>query len=231
MPPFNLKDRLVYGVRIWSSAIHQSLAHSNEFSLSTGTIVELACGSGPLRKYVSVEWFYVGLDIEQTYLDRSAPTNLIGDVHRMPFKSDSVDVLVTVSSVQYFNHNVFFEECHRVLRAGGVVLLHENGPANPFIMLSRLIQRIMGLFFHDQWRYRNTIRRYYRPKEIPEGFSVEYKRAVGVISPLCFMADKIGIRTPDRIINRLEEIDRMLVGKFPLLERFVFLNIAHLRRR
>lgn len=231
MPPFNLQDNFFYGVRIWSSAIHQSLWRLNEVSSSTGTIVELACGSSPLRNYVSAEWFHVGLDIEQTHLDRSAPTNLVGDVHKMPLKSDSVDVLVTISSIQYFDQTIFFEECRRVLRAGGVVLLHENGPGNPFILAARLMQRLIGLFFHDQWRYRNTIRRYYRPREIPEGFTVEYQCATGIFAPICFMAEKIGITTSKKIIDLMEKVDRSLLNAFPFLEKFVFLNIVHLKRQ
>jgi SAM-dependent methyltransferase len=230
MPLFDLQSRVEYGVRIWSSAIHESFERINLASSSTGIILELASGGSPFRKYISSDWLHVPVDIEKSYLDVCAPMNVIGDVHSLPFKSSSVDVVLTVSSVQYFEQEVFFEECRRVVKVGGVVLLHENGPANPFIIFARAIQRLIGIVYRPQWRYRNTIRRYLRPNEIPTGFRVEYRYAGGLFSPLCFMVNKVGIALPSVVIDKINEFDVRLINRFPSLQKLAFLNIIHLRR-
>jgi SAM-dependent methyltransferase len=60
---------------------------------------------------------------------------LVADVRSIPFKADSVDVLVSSSTLDHFSNKRDFElalqELGRVLRPGGVLILTLDNPLNP----------------------------------------------------------------------------------------------------
>lgn len=58
-----------------------------------------------------------------------------------------------------------------MLKEGGIIAIHENGPYNPIILFARIIQRFIGLFNERHWDYRNSILEYYKFKKI-EGFEI-----------------------------------------------------------
>lgn len=88
------------------------------------TVLDVACGrenpffAERLRTAKSV----IGLDQNS----REVRNNLmiseghVGDIHAMPLAGESVDVVVSVDTIEHSAEpDLFLKECHRVLRAGG----------------------------------------------------------------------------------------------------------------
>ncbi|KPE51477.1 class I SAM-dependent methyltransferase [Chryseobacterium indologenes] len=56
----------------------------------------------------------------------------------LPFPDDSFDVIFSNSVLQYISHDVFFQECLRVLKKGGCVIFLENLKNNPITRVGRI---------------------------------------------------------------------------------------------
>ena len=74
---------------------------------------------------------------------RNAPAfqSITGDVRSLPLRSESVDVVVSTSTLDHFEAQgdigVSLDEMSRVLRPGGVLLITLDNPCNPFYHLLR----------------------------------------------------------------------------------------------
>jgi ubiquinone/menaquinone biosynthesis C-methylase UbiE len=97
----------------------------------------VACGSGQGLRYVGREAeLVVGGDITHSLLIR-AKGHYLGaiplvefDAHLLPFKTASFDVVQIHEAIYYMaNPRNVFEECRRVLRRGGVLVLCSINPA------------------------------------------------------------------------------------------------------
>ncbi|MGZ6580044.1 MAG: class I SAM-dependent methyltransferase, partial [Gaiellaceae bacterium] len=72
-------------------------------------------------------------------------TAMVGDVARMPFDSNSFDVVAAVQTISHYNDiEAFARETHRVLREGGVLVVTDSNNA---------------LCPHHRWRQQNAYRR------------------------------------------------------------------------
>jgi len=67
------------------------------------------------------------------YLENVRP--FLGDVSRMPFAENSFDLVLSIEAIShYFDVDAFFDECARVMRRGGCLLVSDgNNGANPSI--------------------------------------------------------------------------------------------------
>lgn len=88
------------------------------------TVLDVACGhENPfftdrlrLAKHV------IGLDrdLHEIQKNRAIHEGHVGDIHAMPLPGESVDVVVSVDTIEHsVDPDLFLKECHRVLRAGG----------------------------------------------------------------------------------------------------------------
>jgi len=227
---FKCIDEFSYSVKIWNRAIHKSLYRINCENLSKGLVVDFGGGRGLLAPHVDKRFEYVVIDIDPEKSQGTQHCHIVGDVCATPFRSGSVDIGISITSMQYYEHERFFGECRRVLSKGAILALHENGLCNPFIILSRICQRFIGIFSRRTWKYRNSIIKYYNPNHVPDGFEIVYRDADGLFSPFAFMLSVLKIPTSQKFIKFLHRIDDICLSKFPYLERFVFLNVIHLRR-
>ena len=76
---------------------------------------------------------------------------VVGDATRLPIAGGAVDGVISVEAAFHFrSRQAFFEECHRVLRPGGVLSISDiavrRWPVRPAELLSALTQlRVFGL--------------------------------------------------------------------------------------
>lgn len=88
------------------------------------TVLDVACGhENPffadrlrLAKHV------IGLDrdLDEIQGNRAIHEGHVGDIHAMPLPDESVDVVVSVDTIEHaVEPDLFLKECHRVLRPGG----------------------------------------------------------------------------------------------------------------
>ncbi len=96
-------------------------------------VLEVACGAGQGLGYLArVAERVVGGDIDETNLRcageryRERPNVAIRkmDAHRLPFEGNSFDVILLYEAIYYLEHpDRFLEECRRVLRDQGMLLI------------------------------------------------------------------------------------------------------------
>ena len=102
-------------------------AHLNEVptDFAGKTVLDVACGhenpffcraASPGEICYWIGWRPAG-DIKKRC---DSPEGHVGDIHAMPLASGSVDVVVSVDTIEHsVEPDLFLKECHRVLRAAG----------------------------------------------------------------------------------------------------------------
>lgn len=234
MKPFNLDERWIYeNVIYWTDEILNNLSYLNFFYKNkTGVILDIGGGYAPFSKITNLtNYKYILVDPNDCKLNL-APNNVIkinGYAENMPIENESIDIILTASCLQYIDQEKFFLECQRVLKEGGIIALHENGPCNPIIMFARLTQRFIGLFNKRHWNYRNTILEYYKLKEI-EGFEILRYSQTSFITPIFLYVQILNLKYPKWFFNIVNLMDNYLLKKIPFLKKMTFLTTVIYRK-
>jgi SAM-dependent methyltransferase len=103
------------------------------------------------RRLVAVNITEWQLAAGRDQLREAAAAPVTGDATRLPIADGAVDGIISVEAAFHFrSRQAFFEECHRVLRPGGVLSMSDiavrRWPVSPAEMLSGLTQlRVFGL--------------------------------------------------------------------------------------
>ena len=230
MKPFNILKSWHYpNISHWQPEILNSLIQINKlYHQNRGTILDVGGGKAPFSLLVNIsDYTYILVDPNVDSL-KAAP-NFIdkrkGYGEKLPIESDSIDIIITSSCLQYINQEEFFKECRRTLKAGGLIAVHENGPLNPIILFARLTQRLIGLVNRKHWHYRNTIKQYFVPKEI-DGFTIKYKSETGLITPILLCLQYFNIKEPKLLSDFLSRTDEVLLDRMSFLKRYTFLKIV-----
>jgi ubiquinone/menaquinone biosynthesis C-methylase UbiE len=117
------------------------------------TVVDIGCGTGNFSVYFALHGARViGFDIDEASLRRAVLlAERWGVQDRCVFlccRSEEIavaagaaDLIFSRSTLQYVDRQSLFQECMRVLKRGGSILLLENLPYNPLINLYRLCRR------------------------------------------------------------------------------------------
>lgn len=227
---FQFSDEIAYLVRVWRYTISASLRRINNYHHNNKILLELAGGKSPLTQYVSSNWYHLVFDNNFDKLAMGSHHNVVADVCELPIKNETTSLIITISSLQYFDHDNFFSECHRVLEQGGIIALHENGSSNPIIILSRIIRRLITFYDKDTKDYCSTIRKYYRPKNLPKGFKVVFQDSDCFLTPFLFLMEKMRIPGVANLIPGIREFDAFLFRKLPFLKTYAWLNVVHLKK-
>ena len=88
------------------------------------TILDVACGhENPFfAERLRAARYVIGLDQDSREVQKNQliQEGHVGDIHAMPLPDESVDVVVSVDTIEHSAEpDLFLKECHRVLRAGG----------------------------------------------------------------------------------------------------------------
>ncbi len=108
-----------------------------------GSVLDLACGTGILSSLLGKEGHVVfGMDLTYEYLKILKTKNsdyfcINGVAEFLPFKNNYFDCIISSYLPKYSNLPHLINECFRVLKNGGIIILHD------FIFPIRLIFREM----------------------------------------------------------------------------------------
>lgn len=118
-------------------------------------VLEVGCGAGYYSG--SIKGRYIGSDITLSEVrpGLTRRVDLVCDSQYLPFKSDSLDMVFSVSAVDYIaDPQLFFRESHRILKDGGRILvitynfytlwkIHRNDKMHRHIYISSYIEDLL----------------------------------------------------------------------------------------
>jgi SAM-dependent methyltransferase len=92
--------------------------------LAGKTVLDVACGhENPFfAERLRLAKYVIGLDRDPREIqkNRAIHEGRVGDIHEMPLAGESVDVVVSVDTMEHsVEPDLFLNECYRVLRVGG----------------------------------------------------------------------------------------------------------------
>lgn len=112
------KIRKLYGTKM-QKEVHYYIDALLKNVGSDATILDLGCGNGGNKRYLESIGFHNIISV-----DFMAPgAEFLVDVHRLPFASESFDLILTTATLEHFyNPFIAFKEMNRVLRTGGMLI-------------------------------------------------------------------------------------------------------------
>lgn len=114
----------------------QIICHRYYFAskfVSEKEVLEVGCGPGLGLGYLSRNAKrVVGGDITENslkcahehYMGRDRIELVSMDAHKLPFRDGCFDVVVAVAAIIYLDLHSFFDECQRILKRGGILILN-----------------------------------------------------------------------------------------------------------
>jgi len=118
----------------------------------------------------------IGLDRDESVLEHAARLArdwgaeedcvfICSRSEQMALAAESVDVVFSLSTLQYMHKAVAIDECMRVLKPGGALVLIENLAHNPFLKLYRLL-RARSARSPESLAYVGSIQEYFTLQEV-----------------------------------------------------------------
>lgn len=200
-------------------------------------VADLGCGPGDVTQALRDEGLWVvGIDIDGDRLAaaRAAHPHLLlvrADSQALPFRSGSMDAVVSISTLQYVDPARVIDECSRVLVAGGRGWFLENLAGNPVVALYRGVRRLAGarLAVGEDGDLVPRAHLHLDRLEVLRGRDralclvdvVPFHLVSPIVAPLWFPVPRAG-RCARAAVSRLASVDRRLLGRWPGLGRFAW---------
>jgi len=222
-----------YLLKLWTPGLKESFAKINSYDIRDTKILDTGGSDGWLGGVVNDPDNYHLVDINQEALDQFDGKNkYLSSVEEMPFEDEEFNLIVSVSTLQYIDHNKYLDECHRILKSGGYLCIHENGAYNPFIGLTRAWRSILSLFDPEWKKYKQTVQHYLIKSTLTnrDDFEIIYEKNHIFLSAISWIFEWMGFKKTGGFLEAiLLPIDNVLI-KIPGLNKLGFLNIYHLRK-
>jgi len=109
--------------------------------IKSGPVLDVGCGTGALaEKLLSKGYQVIGTDASvgmlQVYRSRTASVPVAALSHALPFPSDTFQGAVSVALLHHIADaervRSSLGEIHRVVRRGGLLVIWDHNPANPY---------------------------------------------------------------------------------------------------
>ncbi len=180
-------------------------------------VLEIACGAGQALGYLArVAKRVVGGDIDEDnlkyalgqYQGREHIDFRQLDAHNLPFSNESFDVIILFEAIYYLEGpDQFLEECHRILRKGGILLIStvnkEWSDFNPSPFSTR---------YFSAKELHQLLGKHGFEVELYGAFSVERSSTREIVTSL-FKKVAIKLRLMPRTMKGKEFLKRIFLGK------------------
>lgn len=195
-------------------------------SLIGARILDVGCGQGLIADFfTSLGAHVTAIDIVTSPRWRrgvvGGPRYVCGNSEQLPFRDGAFDSVISCSTLQYMHHPSVFAELVRVTKDGGTVLLNENMPYNPAILLYRLTRRARALFSPSLKAYCSMITEYLTPDySFPAAMRLERYRCYYFLSAVSLALCRPGGSGPrSKLARLLFRLDDWLLRRMPLLHK------------
>lgn len=100
--------------------LQQRFAWMNEYTQGKEQVYELGCGAGFSKVFIT------NPNLKLTDVSKNPWVDMEADALNLPFGDNSVDVIIASHMIHHVaTPKLFFEEVRRVLKKGGLLLIHE----------------------------------------------------------------------------------------------------------
>ena len=192
-------------------------------------LLDVGCGDGTqTKKYYEIILkkgkvaFVVGIDINAHYLSHNGIIDfIVGDARYLPFKDESFDLIISTEVIEHFiEGELFLNECYRILKESGVLILTTPNRSRITALPRSLIYKIKGVKYVPGPNPEHV--REYTPTELVKileecGFTVKnvdfiaFNPYLPIPTKLCFMLDKISDKF--RGLGKLLKWDMLIVAE------------------
>jgi SAM-dependent methyltransferase len=223
--------------------LNVALKHIDAADATDRLLLNLGCADGrTTQAFYFLGFKAIGIDIDNQGI-RSAkaacnhPHYCCGDIHHLPLKSASLDVISSFSVLQYTEWDKVLSECQRVLKPDGMAFFVENLEFNPFSRFYRWLHRLL------KWQYKafQTPKQYMNEKNkliFQKYFSTVSYQNFHLLTPLVlvFPALRDGFLKrplklqPKRIFHLLSSWDKKLLQWFPKLKKYYWLTLICVKK-
>ena len=205
----------------------------------TGRLLDIGCGDGEKSNLFQLIGFGVtAIDHDAGMLQKARQSYPDIDFvqyeieQTLPFADHTFDVIFSFSVFQYIDHQAVFRECQRILQPGGCLILIANLQNNPFIRLSRLLQKTI-----DRRQETKDVRQetkdgalgsspsrllsYYTPhqfKALQDEFASSSLSFYHILTPLAHL------RIFRKLLPLFAHLDKLLL-KIPVMRRYCWLGL------
>jgi len=112
------KIRKLYGTKLQKEILYYIDFLLKEVGIKA-VILDLGCGRGGNKKYLESIGFYNVVSVDY----KSTGAEYLVDAHRLPFASQSFDMILTTATLEHFyNPYIAFKEMKRVLKSKGMLI-------------------------------------------------------------------------------------------------------------
>lgn len=164
-----IRRQYAFGKGGMMERVHQTILSSLDFD-GHGSLLEVGCGSGALTVRAALTWpeaKITGLDYwgamynySKALCEKNAASEGVGDqctfVHGDANKLDSPDESFDAVVSNYVYHNIMGADKHdllleslRVLKKGGVFVLHDNMKPQMYGDMNAFVEKLKGIGFAD----------------------------------------------------------------------------------
>jgi len=187
-----------------------------------GKLLDLGCGYGEKSNIFNQIGFEVtGIDADPQRICNAK--NNYSDVNfkqykfvdKLPFDSNSFDLIFSCSVFQYIEHESIIKECKRILKPNGGIILLENLKNNPITRLGRAYLKLIN------FKYQSYPYNHFRYKEI-NSLKKEFKQSAA--SFYHFLSPFSDFKRARGFFHHLEYLDRILF-KFKPIQRYAWLTL------
>jgi SAM-dependent methyltransferase len=186
-----------------------------------GNLLDLGCGYGTKSEIFHKIGFNVtGIDHDTDRIFK-AKTNYpeidfrhYNIISTLPFEDNSFDVIFSFSVFQYLEHRSILNECKRILKPNGCLIIIENLKNNPITRLGRTYLKL------TKYNYQSYPYNHFRYKDILL-LSKEFKDAsihfFHILTPLSYP------RIANKFYDQFAKIDKLILN-VNMLERLSWLS-------
>lgn len=185
----------IHAETYFSPSMQELIRRQNERLIesfpSSGRVLDVGCGVGPLLLSLPDRYRYVGIDTSvnalETVRDRFDHDVVRSDSHDLPFDADTFDVVVCRQVLHHFRSPAaVLEEARRVTAPDGRIVLFEGAPESPFRRSVLRIADALGVE-HQVSEFEHRTRAQLVDLLEGAGFEVLQRRRIGGSSvPLAF---------------------------------------------
>ena len=221
-------------VRLWSPHIEAAVEHVDKTPVA-GPILDLGCGQANHMKSIPARSRpVIGIDIDFDRLRQASSDDpkgvlVLADAERLPFCDAAFSGLLSVSVLQYVDHERTLKEVGRVLHSGARTGFVENLYGSPVARVYRILHRALGIRYGSHMTPQHHLRWEQCEALFNRYIRISSLHTYDLTTPFTYLsliARTLLRRRPSanrRQLEVLQKVDNLLLARAHFLARYCWI--------